>query len=516
MSATQLATGLLFEAKPRWSGTIGAGGVAAAGTTTIPLSSAANLDNGDAYVFVINRVTTSGAKNELSEMETVIGELSGTNFVNCVRGQEGTAQAWEAGIVVEILFTATHWNKMIDAFTAEHSPDDGTHKDVTATSVTSETIEATTSADLKTLAIDGGTAMTAVKDEDDMASNSATALATQQSIKAYVDTQDTLYTNTNIGMARQAIINGNFDVSQRATTFVAGANNDDVYTLDHWNLISDGNDVLDVSQEAITDLPGSNYAIKLDVETAKRAGIVQFLEAKDAQKFKGKTVSISFAVKSANISAIRATVLSWSSTADAITSDIVGTWAATPTWATNWADNATPADLTVTSSWTTVKVEGIAIDEATVNNLALAIWLPNEETIGDIVYISQVQMNMGSVALPFQPKSYAQELADCQRYYWRSTTAANHVIGFGMAVSTTVFKIGLTPNTQMRIKPAIEVVSVYGSDGVSTFVGVTPTVDAYSDNLVWLSITTTGLTQFRPYYLSVYVAPGGIGLSAEL
>jgi hypothetical protein len=250
-----------------------------------------------------------------------------------------------------------------------------------------------------------------ILDEDTMASNSATALATQQSIKAYVDNSPT------DSIFRQAIINGNFDVSQRGTTFVAGANNDDTYTLDHWNLISDGNDVFDVSRVAITDLPGSNYAIKLDVETAKRGGIVQFLEAKDAQKFKGKTVSISFAVKSANISALRATVLSWAGTADSVTSDVVGTWGATPTWATNWADNATPADLTVASSWTTVKVEGIVLDESTVNNLALVIWTPNEETIGDIVYITQVQMNEGSVALPFMPKSLNEEERDCRRFY---------------------------------------------------------------------------------------------------
>ena len=41
--------------------------------------------------------------------------------------------------------------------------------------------------DPTTLAINGGTAMTAVLDEDDLSSDSATGLATQQSIKAYVD-----------------------------------------------------------------------------------------------------------------------------------------------------------------------------------------------------------------------------------------------------------------------------------------------------------------------------------------
>ncbi len=251
-----------------------------------------------------------------------------------------------------------------------------------------------------------------ILDDDTMATASATTLATSESVKAYVDNGTWLKDS----ILRQAIINGNFDVDQRVGPYTASRNNDDVYTLDRWNLISDGNDVFDVSQEAITDLPGSNYAIKLDVETAKRGGIVQFLEAKNAKKFKGKTVSISFAVKSANISALRATVLSWASTADSITSDVVGTWGATPTWATNWADNATPADLTVTSSWTTVKVEGIVLDESTVNNLALVIWTPNEETIGDIVYITQVQMNEGSKALPFMPKSFEEELDNCYRY----------------------------------------------------------------------------------------------------
>lgn len=490
---------LLLSSEPRWAGKIGSSGVAADDTTTIPLSSAANLNNGEAYIFTINRVTSDGTKNTLAQMETCIGELSGTNFINCTRGVEGTASAWAADIVVEILFTATHWSKLVTWAEVEHNQD-GTHSDIHA-----DTIE---------LGGDGATADN-ILDEDDMSSNSATALATQQSIKAYVDTQDTLYTNTNIGMARQAIINGNFDVSQRGTTFVAGANNDDVYTLDRWNLISDGNDVLDVSQEAVTDLPGSNYAIKLDVETAKRAGIVQFLEAKDAQKFKGKSVSISFAVKSANISAIRATVLSWASTADAVTSDVVGTWGATPTWAANWADNATPADLTVTSSWTTVKVENIAIDESTVNNLALAIWLPNEETIGDIIYISQVQMNMGSVALPFQPKSYGEELRACQRYYQKISQAV------GLASTTTSCQLSLSFFVEMRTTPAISITSAMTvTDSTANFTQSTASAGTYIGNarggVLNSVVNFSGLTQFRFVQINTSSYNDTLVASAEL
>jgi len=55
----------------------------------------------------------------------------------------------------------------------------------TAAAVTGTTVVANTSLNI---AADGAT-VTGIKDEDDMASNSATKLATQQSIKAYVDAQ---------------------------------------------------------------------------------------------------------------------------------------------------------------------------------------------------------------------------------------------------------------------------------------------------------------------------------------
>jgi hypothetical protein len=57
----------------------------------------------------------------------------------------------------------------------------------TAAAITGTTIVANTSINI---AGDGAT-VTGIKDEDDMSSNSATKLATQQSIKAYVDSQVT-------------------------------------------------------------------------------------------------------------------------------------------------------------------------------------------------------------------------------------------------------------------------------------------------------------------------------------
>jgi len=124
MPATS-ASDKLFRVKPRWTTTIGSGGVADGSVTTIPLSSVSGLNNGEAYVVTINRVDSNG--NRQDTWETVIGTVSGSNLVNCARGVEGTASAWNAGTVVEILMTAEHWNRMVGWAEVEHDQD-GTHK----------------------------------------------------------------------------------------------------------------------------------------------------------------------------------------------------------------------------------------------------------------------------------------------------------------------------------------------------------------------------------------------------
>lgn len=283
MAATATAvTEYLFEAKPLWSGQIGSGGVADGTTQTIPLQSATNLDSGDAYVFKINRVDSNGTKvsNPTANTEVCIGKLSGTNFINCVRGQEGTAQQWDAGTVVEVIFTATHWNKMIDFLGVEHNAD-GTHKKVTGmdnnTFVTANNNAGSAEVNMWKVntsdQLQAGAAFNAdgtyILDEDDMSSDSATALATQQSIKAYVDA------NAGAGGKYQFIIPG----TAVAGTDVAGTwFAPDAITITAIDVHADtagatGSTVIDVNKNGTSIYPTATKPTLADTATSDTGNV---------------------------------------------------------------------------------------------------------------------------------------------------------------------------------------------------------------------------------------------------
>lgn len=216
------ATDKFKKGARKWVGQIGAGGVSDDTVATIPLSSTTGLPTDTAVVAVIDRVTSTGTKTPLLE-ETVVGVVSGNNLVTCTRGAEGTAQAHAAGSVVEIVITNLGWNDIVDGILVGHNQD-GTHKSgsvltlpqINDTSSDHQyvfavnelaadrtvTLPLLTGADefvfkdhavtltnktLTSAVLNTGVSGTAVLDEDNMTSDSATKLATQQSIKAYVD-----------------------------------------------------------------------------------------------------------------------------------------------------------------------------------------------------------------------------------------------------------------------------------------------------------------------------------------
>lgn len=227
------------------------------------------------------------------------------------------------------------------------------------------------------------------------------------------------------GLGVNALLNGAMNVWQRAATFTPL---DDVYGPDRWNLLVEANSAWTFARD--TDVPstgGSQYSLKAtNVTLNNQCAIVQFLEAKDAYRLIGKTVSLSFQAKTngTEIANLRAAILSWTGTADAVTSDVIGTWASDgtdPTFAANWTKENTPSNLALTSSWQRFYVENVNIDTASTKNIAVVIWV-DDGTIAanDDFYLTQVQLNVGEEALPFQFRSFAEELANCRRYYRHS------------------------------------------------------------------------------------------------
>lgn len=253
--------------------------------------------------------------------------------------------------------------------------------------------------------------------------------------RALISTGDDLFDWHGVPLGN-LVVNGDFRVAQRGTSFNNSGqyiNSDDTWLLDRWLLLSDGNDRCDVSQETTTVPTGSYSAIKLDTETvtagpnAEKFGICQILESRDSLPLRGKAVSLSFKARTntgAQIRNLRAAILSWDGTADTVTSDVVSAWAAegtNPTLVANWAYVNTALNLAVTvDSFGTHKIENQSVP-TDCNNLAVFIWVDDKDHIaGDVVFITDVQLEISDIAHDFERRPFSLELALCQRYFQKT------------------------------------------------------------------------------------------------
>lgn len=327
------------------------------------------------------------------------------------------------------------------------------------------------------------------------------------------------------------IINGDFAVSQRGTSFTAAttpANNDDTYLLDQWILLSDGNDIVDVSQDT-SDVPsGVLQCIALDVETAnKKFGILQILEQKNAIGAIGETVAVTFAMKTAGsgkIDNVKCAIISWDGTADTVTSDIISAWGTedtNPTLVANWTYENTPTDLNPTTSWAEYTVSA-TIDTASTKNIGIFIWSDvTDVDVGDFLRIAKVRMAVQSTAVTFIPEDIQMNIAKCRRYLMRFGGSAAFMIGNGAYLATTNAYTLLVLRERMRVAPSFAIsgvthltVLVASSARPSTNVAID--ASAASTDSVTLSVTTAADTAGRGCVVYITDATGWINLSAEL
>jgi hypothetical protein len=320
---------------------------------------------------------------------------------------------------------------------------------------------------------------------------------------------------------KNRLVNGSFNIAQRGTSFVSGANNDDTYNLDRWYVLSDGNDAVDITQT--TTVPtGAKYSIGLDVETVnKKFGIAQIIENVNCYDAIGGNVTLSFQAKvsaTTKLDNVKCAVVAWSGTADSVTSDIISAWGAegtNPTLIANATYENTPANLNVTTSWATYSVTA-NVDTASTANIIVFIWSDvTDTTAGDFLHITNAQLEIGTSATPFERRLYSQELSACQRYYYKwipNSSLGALGVGISGTATTAYIVTGKLPVT-MRVAPAIATPSnckIYDGTtmAVTAIAGNFSSVDYFTCDMT----TASGLTANRP---AIFGANNTLSASVE-
>lgn len=320
---------------------------------------------------------------------------------------------------------------------------------------------------------------------------------------------------------KNALINGDFAIDQRvrpgdSVTHVSSSvfpNNDDAFTLDRWYILSDGNNRVEVNQET-SDLPGEQYdyqqtGCRLRVvntsASAFKFGIAQIIEQRNCVGLIGKPVTLSFKIKvssTTKLDNIKAAIVQWTGTADTVTSDIVSTWNAegtNPTLITNASYVNTPANINAQDFWTAYDGTNAQPFTGTVSssakNLIVFIWSDvTDTTAGDFIYITDVQLEAGNVATPYDRLPIDVQLERCLRYtYGLWQTSANAPFGIGLCTATNKFDTIIPYPVPMRGTPSAtySAGTTFRIYTTASFAGNTIATSAISRNALHMQATRT-------------------------
>ncbi len=133
--------------------------------------------------------------------------------------------------------------------------------------------------------------------------------------------------------------------------------------------------------------------------------------------------------------------------------------------------------------------------------------------------ITGVQLEVGSVATPFEHRSYGDELARCQRYYFQTGTGATYnSVTTGFANTTTNSVQLITYPVQMRSAPSLTDVGNWEViDATSHNTSAISSLNSASNTSGAFNCTTTGLTVGRGNILrNSNDATATLQVSAEL
>jgi hypothetical protein len=299
---------------------------------------------------------------------------------------------------------------------------------------------------------------------------------------------------------KNVFINGAADVWQRGTSFTTSG----AYTADRWAEVNGANSI---TYSRSTDVPSSlgfQYSIS---RAGTGSNMVQRIEAANAARFAGQTVTLSFYYKS-------------TAGADSLGYSI---------YHANSADNfggvtqigSNQTIATPSTSWTRVTYS-FAVPAGGANGLAFYFFRGNTATSTTLMTGFQIELGSSASAFSRAGGTIQGELANCQRYYIRYSYNSTNTqyFGSGIGFSTTRVFASLALPVSMRTTPSISL-------GGNVFVGDTNTNtqitssgvnagDSSGQQLSLSLLVSSGLTQFRPYFIALTASGSLVELSSEL
>jgi hypothetical protein len=286
--------------------------------------------------------------------------------------------------------------------------------------------------------------------------------------------------------AKNFLINGSMDISQRGTTFT-GVNS--VYTLDRWYYASFGTSTTaNVSQGSTDSVPGIQYYARVAANSATLSNynFTQTIETANTIPLRGKTVTVSFWMRTpVAFSNVFVWNLRYSTSADTRISN-AGT------------GTAVGSDFTFTGPTAWTKYSQTVTIPSDASSLGFVMGTYNNTVATAYFDITGVQLELGSQATPFARSggSIGGELALCQRYYYRWTPGNNFsqaclTIARGSTLSDGNLPAPVTMrNTPTSIDSSNLLIALFAGGSSSAVTSVV--LNQPGANSLAFTITTTG------------------------